>query len=420
LLCLVPCFLLAESPILSLTKDRENICWEDQFDPALGPRRVKAESAEPESQTEEAEHRIDEPPCKEDRFDPALGPQRISPARIVPVGKPKEAARLIDEHPGDGFKTDFTFLIWQAQEDGLEFAAINRPELPLSPTIPTDISATLSTVDFAWEPAFKFLFGYHFEDSSWDLNARWTGYYSRSHRALSESLSPSGAGLLPLWIPPQAAIALFPVYAAAQGTLLLRMNNIDLELAYAGGVSPFFFLKVHGGLKLISLHQIFRVHYSGGFFDGVNQMLDSNSRSKSRGVGLGPRFGFGSRWVLPQGWSLMAEAAGALALDDITTRRKDASIGRVAGAPQQISIRFHENFWVWRPLLEGKAGVQWEYAFGCKKNRILDLEAAYEIQQYWEQNFFTRYADSAIFYAPYNNRGNLTLQGFSFTIALRI
>jgi len=149
-------------------------------------------------------------------------------------------------------------------------------------------------------------------------------------------------------------------------------------------------------------------------------MLDSNTRAKSRGLGLGPRFGFGTKWVLPRGWSLIAEAAGALALDDMTTRRKDVSIGTISGAPQEISIRFHENFWVWRPLVEGKAGVQWEYFFGCKNNRILDVSVAYEIQQYWEQNVFTRYTDSAIFYAPYNNRGNLTLQGFSFTLAFRI
>jgi len=393
LFCLLPWFLLADSPILSLTKDRENRCREDRIDPALGPREPRK-----------------------------IRPEKIKPERIAPEKKTEEAATLIEEHPGHvgGFKTDFTFLVWQAQEDGLEFAAKNTPESPLSATTPTDISASLSTVDFAWEPAFKFLFGYRFEDSRWDLNARWTWYYSRSRRFLSESLSASGAGLLPLWIPPQAAIARFPVYSNAKGTLLLHLNNIYLELSFTGGVSRFFFLKLHGGLKLISIHQNFRAHYSQGFFDGVSQMLDSNARAKSRGLGMGPRFGFGSKCVLPRGWSLIAEAAGALALDDITTRRKDVSVGTISGAGQEISIRFHENFWVWRPLLEGKAGVQWEYSFGCKKNRILDCCVAYEIQQYWEQNVFTRYADSATFFSPFNNRGDLTLQGFSFTLALRI
>jgi hypothetical protein len=374
LLILIPCMLTAESPFLTLAKDREEKYREDPVQRA--PSYKKNE-------------------------------------QVVP-------ASLLNEHPFGGFKTDLTFLVWQAQEDGLEFAAKNTPTLPLSASIPTDISASLSTVDFSWEPAFKFLLGYHFEDSGWDFNTRWTWYYSRSSRSLSESLSASGAGLFPLWIPPQAAIAAFPVYSNAKGTLLLQMNNIDIELAYSGGVSRAFFLRLHGGLKAISINQQFRAHYSGGFFDGTDQMLESKALAKSKGTGLGPRFGFGSKWILPGGWSLIAEAAGAFALDDMRTKRQDQSVGTISGARQEIAIRFKESFWVWRPLVEGKAGVQWEHLFGCKKNRILDLEFAYEIQEFWEQNVFTRYADSAIFYAPFNNRGNLTLQGFSFTLALRI
>ncbi len=317
------------------------------------------------------------------------------------------------------FKTDLSFLVWQAEEDGLEFAAKNAPQFPLSASVPTDISASLYTVDFAWEPAFKFLFGYRFQNPSWDLNARWTWFHSRSSRTLSENLSNAGAGLLPLWIPPQAAISTFPVYGKAKGTLLLQLNNIDLELAFTGGVSETFFLKFHGGLKGLIIQQTFRAKYQNGFFDGTNQMLDSNGQAKVRCLGLGPRIGFGSKWILPQGWSLIAEAAGAWALSEMKTKREDHSIGTSSGIPQEIDIRFHENFWVWRPLLEGKAGVRWDYCFRSPKNMMFNWELAYEIQEYWEQNMLARYADSAIFYAPYINRGNLTLQGFSLTVALR-
>ncbi len=364
---LLPWILAAESPILEMTKHRRS---------------------------------------KSSSVDPALTPLKTG------------QKQLSSGSSSGRFQTDLSFLVWQAEEDGLEFAAKNTPQFPLSADIPTDISASLSTVDFAWAPAFKFLLGYHFADIAWDLNTRWTWYYSRSSRSISENLSSAGAGLLPLWIPPQAAIATFPIYSNAKGTLLLQMNNVDIELAYWAAISNAFFLKLHGGLKGLSINQDFRAKYEGGFFDGVNQMLDSNAKAKGSGLGLGPRIGFGSKWILPQGWSLIAEAAGALVLSDMTTKREDHSIGTTSGVPQEIVIRFHENFWVWRPLVEGKAGVKWNCCFGSQKNRILDLEFAYEIQEYWEQNMLTRYADSAIFYAPYTNRGNLTLQGFSFTLAL--
>jgi len=332
--------------------------------------------------------------------------------------KPQETAfpSLIPPTCTGKFQTDVSLLVWQAQEDGLEFAALNQPEFPTP--FATDIDAPLSTIDFPWMPAFKLLFGYHFSNPSWDLNARWTGFYVRASRSLGATLSNSGAGLLPLWIPPQAAIASIPVYVAARGILNLQLNNLDFELAYSGGISRLFFLKLHGGLKGISIIQGLRARYSGGLSDGANQMLDSHAHARAKCQGVGPRIGFGSKWMLPRGFSLIAEASGSALLSNIRTNRKDRSIGTVSGAPQTLSVQFHEAFWVWRPVIEGRAGVSWETCYGSKKGRILDVEFAYEIQEYWEQNMLTRFADSAVFYAPYNNRGNLTLHGFSFTLGL--
>lgn len=340
------------------------------------------------------------------------------PKKETRVTAAPEPTSFLKEKTASGhLKTDFTFLYWLAGEDGLEFAAKNTPQFPLTAVIPTDISASLSSVDFSWEPAFKFLFGYYFANRSWELNARWTWYHSHTSRSLTEDLSSAGAGLLPLWIPPQAAIATFPVYSQAKGTFLLLLNNFDLELSYLGGISRFFSLKLHGGLKGIAIHQTLRAKYSGGFLSGADQMLGSHAEASARCVGLGPRVGFGSRWALPKGLSLIAELSGASALSEIVTKRHDRSIGRVSAVPQKETIKFQEHFWLWRPLLEGKVGLMWEYAFSSK-SKFLDLEIAYEIQHYWEQNMLTRYADAAVFYAAYNNRGNLTLQGLSFTLAL--
>jgi hypothetical protein len=335
------------------------------------------------------------------------------------TGRTNSSRQATDHlHRNSAFKTDLSFLFWQGQEDGFEFAANNSPGFPLNANIPTDISASISTVDFSWVPAFKLLLGYQFSDPSWDLNVRWTWFQSRSRRSLSEPLSNSGGGLLPLWIPPQAALSTFPVYSHAKGALHLLLNQVDIELAYLASISRAFFLNLHGGLKGISISQVFNAKYNDGFSDGVNQMLESHAQAKSRCRGLGPRVGVGSKWTFLEHWSLIAEAAGALALSDMRTKREDRSIGTTAGVLQEVAVKFREAFWVWRPVIEGNAGLQWEYRFGCKKDKILDLGVLYEIQEYWEQNMMTRYTDSAIFYAAYPNRGNLTLHGFSLTLAL--
>jgi len=331
--------------------------------------------------------------------------------------KQKTVPSLFKERCDSGrFNTSGSFLFWQASEDGLEFAAANTPRFPASPNIPTDLAANLLTLDFSWDPAFKFLLGYHFAESDWDFNTQWTFFYSRSSRSASQPLSSTGAGLFPLWIPQQAAIASFPVYSSAKGTLLLHFNTVDLELAYAGGISRSLLLKLHGGLKGILIDQVLRVGYSGGFFDGTNRMIASHALAKINCRGLGPRIGFGSKWMLPKGCSLIAEAAGAFALSQVAAKREDVSVGAISGTIQNLSVQLHESFWVWRPLVEAKTGFQWSLCFG--KNRTLNLEAAYEVQQYWEQNMMTRYADDAVFYAVFNARGNLILHGLSLTAAL--
>lgn len=314
------------------------------------------------------------------------------------------------------FKTSLSFLFWQASEDSLEFAAENTPRFSTSVNIPTDIAANLVKLDFAWKPAFKFLLGYHFADADWDFNARWTCFYSKSSKSAHHSLSDTGGGLFPLWVPQQALITTFPVYGLAKETLLIHFNTIDFELAYLGGLSKSIFLKLHGGLKAVLIDQELRTGYFQGFSEGTNQLVASHVHAENDCSGLGPRIGFGSKWMLPKGCSLIADLAAAFALSQIKTKREDSSTGILSNAVQNIDTELKESFWVWRPLIEAKMGFQWDLCFG--KERMFSLEAAYEIQHYWEQNMMNRYADNAIFYGAFNTRGNLILQGLSLTASL--
>ncbi len=298
------------------------------------------------------------------------------------------------------FETDLTLLVWQAKEDGLEFAA--KTKAPST----TDISATLQTVHDEWAPGFKLLLGYHFDERAWDLNLRWTWFYSRSERTLNENLYP-------LWIPPQAAISTIPIYSHAKGTFLFLMNGFDVELAYQTNLSPLLLLSLNGGLKFIELHQTFRAKYSGGFFDGTNQMIESHAQAKLKNTGAGPRVGIGSEWRLPHHFSLIAEMAGAFLLNSGEAKRKDHSIGTTSGTTEQISPFVHEHAWVVCPLFEGRTGLQWDR---CYERIHLSFLLAYEFQNFWAVNMLPRFADSAIFYMPFTSKGNLILQGFSLSL----
>jgi hypothetical protein len=305
-------------------------------------------------------------------------------------------------------------LIWQALIDGLDFAAINTPKFPTSAALATNISARLVGVDKPWEPACKVLIGALFTDPAWNFNVRWTFFESSSKTTASEPLNAAGQGLFPLWLPPQAALSTIPVYASASGKYQLHYNGVDFELAYMGKRSENLSLKVHGGLKGILLKQLFHADYANGFFDGTNQMLSSSDKCKSNCRGLGPRVGLGSKWSLPMQFSLLAEIAGAFTLCELDSKRIDSCLGTSSGVPNTLSVNFREAFWVYRPVAEAKVGALWEKTFGGLKRRFFGFEFAYEVQYFWEQNMMPRLTDGAIFSLPYQSRGSLTLQGFSF------
>ncbi len=329
---------------------------------------------------------------------PILESIRQAKERDCPSPAPPSAKTISHER----FQAEWAFLFWETKEEGLEFAALNSTNLSNS------VSAQLSSVKAAWSPAFKLLFGACLIDPFWDLNIRWTWLYSRSHKSLSQDLSKGG--LFPLWTPPQANLDTPPLYSSAQAVLLMHFNAIDLELASAQTISPFFRLKLHGGVKGISIDQNFRVNYQGG----AALMGSSAAYSKNECLGMGPRFGCGTEWLFFSGWSVIAELSSALALCSMDISRQDTSNEAVNLAV----VFFKERFWIWRPLLEGKTGVRWEYRYGKAKQRHVRLEGLYEMQQYWEQNMFSRYTDGALFYLPFSQRGNLTLQGVSFALGL--
>lgn len=332
---------------------------------------------------------------------------------------PKEPSYVLhqdEKGTKNSFHTEASFLYWQAIEDGLEYAAKNLPRFNASSSRPTNLSAQLIAPDFDFNPGAKVVLGYHFAEMGWDLDGRWTWGFFKSTGSSSIDLESNGQGLFPLWIPQQAATTPNPVYQNSKAHLAIHLNNFDIELACSGAISDALFFKLHGGLKAIFITQTYDVSYQTGNIYGNNQMISSSAHLTNSCKGAGPRLGLGTRWQFPKGLSLLAEMSFAMALSDMKTDRSDHSISQVDGEIETIQPEMREGFWVWRPLIEGKTGLEWNYLFGT--NNFFSLEASYEIQQYWEQNMMLRYADSALFYASFNSRGNLLLQGLTLSATI--
>jgi hypothetical protein len=317
---------------------------------------------------------------------------------------------------GGGF--DMSFLVWQAREDGLGFAVKNNPRLAPAPTLAADVNGSMRTVHFSWAPAFKLNFQMDFSNS-WDFDARWTLFYSRSTASSHAQTSAwTGSGLLPIWVLPQSYQAAPNVFGKARGIWHLHLNTADLELGYHPFLTKKLNLRLFCGLKGISISQQFSVKYSDGINDGTVILLPSRASLRNRCLGLGPRFGFHSEWGLKKNWSLLADGAASLSLSVFNNSRKDFDNSvTVDGATHyDEQSKFRESFYVYRPSMEGLLGFGWGDCFGCRKQYDIRFKAAYEVQYYWEQNMMRQMAAEPISFSAFSMRGDLHFHGITTTL----
>ena len=312
-----------------------------------------------------------------------------------------------------GGSLDLSLLVWQAREDGLSFALKNNPRLTPNANL-TDVNGSLRTIHFGWEPAYKINLLQLFANS-WDFDARYTYFYTKSTASEHASTNVvTGSGLLPLWVLPQSEVAAPNVFGKARGVWNLHLNTADLELGYHSFLAKNLSLRLHAGLKGISINQRFTLNYSEGINNGSVTLLPSRATLRNRCLGLGPRFGFDSTWQLKKGWSVLADGAMSLTLSVFNLKRKDFDYA--SGAAYYIAeSKFHESFYAYRPNFEGQLGFMWNTCYGCRKQYSFDFKAAYEVQYFWEQNMMRQMASQPISFSAFSMRGDLHCHGLTTT-----
>jgi hypothetical protein len=310
-----------------------------------------------------------------------------------------------------GAALETSFLLWQAREDGLDFALNNK-----SSNL-TDVNGVMTGIHFGWEPAWKVNLDQSLSNS-WDFDMRWTYFYSRStasHHAATDALT--GSGLLPIWVLPQSNLASPNVFGKARGIWHIHLNTTDLELGYLPFLTKKLSLRIHAGFKGVSISQQFTVHYSNGIDDGTITLLPSKAALRNRCLGIGPRIGFNSQWQLKKGWSILADGSTCMSLCVFNLKRKDIdqSIADNGSVFYEEFSKFRESFYAFRPIFEGLLGIRWSTCYGCKKQYSFALDAAYEVQYYWEQNMMRQMASESVSFSAFSMRGDLHCHGITTT-----
>lgn len=313
-----------------------------------------------------------------------------------------------------GVALDASFLVWQAHEGGLEFAVKNNPLYPNSSSIAIDVNARLLGLDFAWEPAGKVTALFQSYTTGWDMALRWTCFYTKSSHSAHATLSDNGSGLFPLWLLPSGNGSADPLFGSARGTWQMHLNAMDWELGHAYWLSPMLALRITGGLKVLIIDQLYHVHYEGGFSDPSQRVISGSAAMSNDSWGIGPRLGLCSQWNVGRGVSLRASSLGFLALSSFHVKRRDEDVSLTLPSTYNfVRGEWNRGFWVYRPGLECLIGIGWDREW---RGVCIGLEAAYEMQYFWEQNMLSHLVNGSLFYEDYASRGDLTLQGLTWTL----
>lgn len=317
-----------------------------------------------------------------------------------------------------GGKVDASFAVWQAKEEGLNFAFDNSPRFPQATygTNPrSNISGQFIGPDFNWMPALKVNLGVEFPQKGWDMDLRWTFFYSHNNQTAHANATTAGFGLLPVWILPSADVSSPTLFGQARGSWQLHLNTIDWELGYDFFLTKALSLRLSGGLKGVSLFQKFHVDYSEGILVNTLQPVSFSTQMSNDALGLGPRIAFFSRWRLPKGFSLMADIAGAFALTVFDMKREDNDALLNSGAVNQVNSQYNESFWAYRPILECRMGLSWDTCYGARKQFPFGFDLFYELQNYWEQNMLRLLVANPVLHLAFPQRGDLMVQGMTLT-----
>jgi hypothetical protein len=291
---------------------------------------------------------------------------------------------------GWGGEGAVSYLGWWAREDGLAFVIKEHGDL--------------AGVTFGYASGCKVNFDVQFPHRAWDLDLRWTTFYdcaTKTHRK----------NLVPLWVLPQIypSIDQYIFYQEARATWKVHLNEIDLELGYDPLLSEKMSMRLHAGIKGISLFQHYTIDYEQGELEGFGVISPSRCGLRNECMGVGPRFGFASKWRLGRGWSLLGHCAGALTLDYFALKRKDED-----RAESAISSVFREHFYAFHPIIEALIGLGWEC---CVNRRPISVQAAYEMQYFWEQLMVRQLVAQQISFQSFSPRGDFSVQGINATIS---
>ncbi|MBS0620378.1 MAG: hypothetical protein JSS61_02845 [Verrucomicrobia bacterium] len=279
-----------------------------------------------------------------------------------------------------------SFLYWNANQDGLEYAAEYHVNSSQTVYKGSDLDIREN-----WNPGFRlglgWLFGHYDE---WALTLDWTYYYSKARRTRSSSDFQS-KNFAPHW-----SAILGPIASSAKADWSMHFNTLDLSLSREYSLSKRISCRPFMGLRGAWIDQNYKTNYDGvwefitNFVTPSYQRQPTSMKADLDFKALGLRAGGDLVWHFCKNWGLFGKAAGSLLYGkfDVTERfkgyRPNTGVGSTATLTP-VFVTLDDNYHRARVNLEASGGIQWGTDF-CKGKYHVSLGASWEISYWFDQN----------------------------------
>jgi len=293
----------------------------------------------------------------------------------------------------DSYDVYFTadFIYWALQQDGVRVG--NELTAP-APGALGLLNSSDSVVfrNAKYKPGFQVGMGFTMKGMDWwNLYAEYTWYKNTDTQSASGTVATPYAdhNLLP------GVGSDIVVASSASSEQTYHFNNVNLQLQ-----RPFYFgrkltANFGAGLRALWVSDSFTNNTTGllayplGLTTQV-ALLPQSSYYKQKSWALGPRFEFGSSWMLGAGFKIIADMAASVLYTRYTTLETSLTGGvrTVAGVPVTASVSTSpsSSYNVLRAVTESSLAIGWGSYFGDNDDFHFDLTAGYEFNIYWNQN----------------------------------
>ena len=280
-------------------------------------------------------------------------------------------------------------LLWNAHQDGLEFAIQNleAPNLASAQVSTTNSSpfydSTVLYPKSKWDFGFRVGLGYVLNHDGWDLYADWTHFRTTATKHIESDIQivpfrlytlysgiVSGAenaqGVPNLLSPP---VTVNPTVDSIDARWKLHFDVIDLELGREFYTSKYLTLRPHIGLRGASIRQKYDLDYNGGAFTENGIVLLDDVDFKNNFWGIGVRGGLNSLWHWGRScggdWSFYGNLAlsllyGHFDIEQNETIENTSGVASITGGDLNV-LSTENSYRASRAMTDLALGLRYDY-----------------------------------------------------------